>query len=193
MISHETWKGSRKFDIDFSSNQRQSPFDKMVEDNVLQKSLENDNLIVVEGFYDTAPEIFTAEQIQLELAEEERALSSGDFDDDLDAKTKIISDKNLPKQGFFENNDYFDSVFPSLKIQKPGYDLYGSSTVFLTILALYVFIGYSSISVDQASLLDSVKSSNNIFKGEMAVSLIVVIIIIIIERYVNRSDTKAVA
>ena len=80
-----------------------------------------------------------------------------------------------------------------MKIQKPGYDLYGSSTVFLTILALYVFIGYSSISVDQASLLDSVKSSNNIFKGEMAVSLIVVIIIIIIERYVNRSDTKAVA
>ena len=51
---------------------------------------------------------------------------------------------------------------------------------------------YSSISVDQASLLDSVKSSNNIFKGEMAVSLIVVIIIIIVERYVNRSDTKAV-
>ena len=80
-----------------------------------------------------------------------------------------------------------------MKIQKPGYDLYGSSTVFLTILALYVFIGYSSISVDQASLLDSVKSSNNIFKGEMAVSLIVVIIIIIIERYVNRSDTNAVA
>lgn len=97
MISHETWKGSRKFDIDFSSNQRQSPFDKMVEDNVLQKSLENDNLLVVEGFYDTAPEIFTAEQIQLELAEEERALSSGDFDDDLDAKIKIINDKNLPK------------------------------------------------------------------------------------------------
>lgn len=165
----------------------------MVEDNVLQKSLENDNLIIVEGFYDTAPEYFTSEQIQLEIAEEERALSSGDFDEDLDAKIKIISDKNLPKQGFFEKNDYFDSVFPSLKIQKPGYDLYGSSTVFLTILALYVFIGYSSISVDQASLLDSVKSSNNIFKGEMAVSLIVVIIIIIIERYVNRSDTKAVA
>ena len=80
-----------------------------------------------------------------------------------------------------------------MKIQKPGYDLYGSSTVFLTILALYVFIGYSSISVDQATLLDSVKSSNNIFKGEMAISLIVVIIIIIIERYVNRSDTKAVS
>ena len=54
MISHETWNGSRKFDIDFSSNQKSSPFDKMVEDNVLQKSLENDNLLVVEGLHDTA-------------------------------------------------------------------------------------------------------------------------------------------
>ena len=35
------------------------------------------------------------------------------------------------------------------------------------------------------------KESNNIFKGEMAVTLIIVIAIIIIERYVNRSDTKA--
>jgi hypothetical protein len=47
------------------------------------------------------------------------------------------------------------------------------------------------MSVDQSEFLDSVKSNNNIFKGEMAVVLILVITIIIIERYVNRSDTKA--
>ena len=58
-------------------------------------------------------------------------------------------------------------------------------------MAVYVFCGYSYMSVDQASLLDSVKSTNNIFMGEMAVVLIIVILIIIVERYVSRSDTKA--
>lgn len=94
---------------------------------------------------------------------------------------------------FFDKSPYFDNLFPRLKIQKPGYDLYGSSTVFLAILAIYIFLFYSMISVDQAALLDSVKDSNNIFKGEMAVTLIIVIAIIIIERYVNRSDTKAMS
>jgi hypothetical protein len=53
-------------------------------------------------------------------------------------------------------------------------------------------LNYGSISVDQAEFLDSIKTSNNIFKGEMAIVLILIIIIIIIERYVNRSDTKAI-
>ena len=61
MIAHETWNGSRKFDVDFSSNANSSPFDVMVKDNVLQKSLENDNLIIVEGYNDTDNEYFTAE------------------------------------------------------------------------------------------------------------------------------------
>jgi hypothetical protein len=192
MIARDTWNASRRFDIDLGSTNKTSPFDKMVKDNVLQKSLENDNLIVVEGCHDSAPDWFTKDQLELEVAQIEKAISNGDFEQDLDDKIEMIQKKNVPKLGFFEKRQYFESVFPSLKIQKPGYDLYGSSTVFLTILAVYVFVGYSSISVDQASLLDSVKSSNNIFKGEMAVTLIIVIIIIIIERYVSRSDTKAV-
>jgi hypothetical protein len=104
-----------------------------------------------------------------------------------------LESKTDPSFDFFDTSPYFENLFPSLKIQKPGYDLYGSSTIFLTILAIFIFLFYPLISVDQAALLDSVKSTNNIFKGEMAVSLIVVIAIIIIERYVNRSDTKAMS
>jgi hypothetical protein len=36
----------------------------MVYDNVLQKSLENDNLISIEGMLDNAPDLFTSEQIK---------------------------------------------------------------------------------------------------------------------------------
>jgi len=39
-------------------------------------------------------------------------------------------------------------VFPSLKIQKPGYDLYGSTTSFLMLLAIYVFVFWGQITVD---------------------------------------------
>lgn len=121
------------------------------------------------------------------------AESNGDFQEDLDEKIDFLEGKTEPSFDIFDRIPYFENLFPSLKIQKPGYDLYGSSTIFLTILAIFIFLFYPLISVDQASLLDSEKNTNNIFKGEMAVSLIIVIAIIIIERYVNRSDTKAMS
>ena len=48
-IASNIWKSSRKFDIDSSSNSKNSPFDLLVKENVIQKSLENDNLFYVEG------------------------------------------------------------------------------------------------------------------------------------------------
>jgi len=71
-------------------------------------------------------------------------------------------------------------------------DYYGSSTCFLAALAVYVFLYYAHISVDPTILIDSVAASNNIFMGEMAICLIGIISLIIIERYINRSDTKKV-
>jgi len=50
--------------------------------------------------------------------------------------------------GLFEKSKYFKQLFPSMKIQKPGYDLYGSSTISLFVLAIYVFICYKHITVD---------------------------------------------
>lgn len=66
------------------------------------------------------------------------------------------------------------------------------STCFLAVLAIYVFLYYAHISVDPSTLIDSVAASNNIFMGEMAICLIAIISLIIIERYINRSDTKKV-
>jgi hypothetical protein len=66
---------------------------------------------------------------------------------------KFFNDKKAPKLGFFEKYAYFDGMFPSLKIQKPGYDYYGSSTLTLGILIIFTFTCYSSMSVDPATLL----------------------------------------
>lgn len=43
------WKSSKEFDIDVSANNTSSDFDQMIKDNILKKSLENDNLIIFEG------------------------------------------------------------------------------------------------------------------------------------------------
>jgi hypothetical protein len=48
-ISNDLWKSSREFDIDQSANNKFSPFDSMVKENSLQKILETDDLIIIEG------------------------------------------------------------------------------------------------------------------------------------------------
>lgn len=44
------------------------------------------------------------------------------------------------------------------------------------------------MGVDQDNYLEN--SNNNIFKGDMVMCLMVIVAIIIIERYISRSDTK---
>ena len=61
----------------------------------------------------------------------------------------------------------------------------------LAFIALYVFIFYQNFTVDP-SVFKFISGQSAIFKGDMAVTLLVLIVIIIIERYANRTDTKAV-
>jgi len=117
-------------------------------------------------------------------------LSACDYEGEFADKFDIINERRKPKTGIFESSPYFEKLFPSHKIQKPGTDYYGRTTLFLAILALYVFSYYGQMAVDQDNYLDN--SNNNIFKGDMVICLIVVIAVIIIERYVSRSDTKSV-
>lgn len=118
-ISKNIWKSSRRFDADSSSNAKRSPFDLMVRENMLQKSLESDNLIVVEGmrleenpeFIDVVEAINDWQQLQMN-----ENISAGDFEGDFDEKFEIVESKTRPKLGFFEQSAYFDQLFPSLKI-----------------------------------------------------------------------------
>jgi hypothetical protein len=57
------------------------------------------------------------------------------------------------KMGIFENSKYMENLFPSLKIQKPGYDLYGSTTSTLAVIALFVFFCFSKYTVDPSSFV----------------------------------------
>lgn len=190
-ISQSIWKASKKFDLD--SNKSRSDFDKLIFQNVLQKSLESDQLIYVEGARrDVQPNFISAEEFQDELDKKENwdGISAGDHEREFEEQFEMLEERERPKLGIFERSEYFDKVFPSLKIQKPGYDLYGSSTILLSLTAVYVFFFYQNITVDM-SIFPFLRGQSAIFGGEMAVVILVIIAIIILERYTNRTDTKA--
>ena len=103
---------------------------------------------------------------------------------------ELLDKKETPRLGLFERNKYFDKVFPSLKIQKPGYDLYASTTIFLGILLLYVFAFYGQMSVSQADYLTK-EPAAGLFNFHMIILMLIIITIMFVERYANRMDTKA--
>ena len=60
-VSQNIWKTTKQFDLD--STQKNSPFDILVQRNVLQKTLEQDNLIYLEGIRSAQqPEFMTVEE-----------------------------------------------------------------------------------------------------------------------------------
>lgn len=48
-ISEDIWMSSHDFDIDSSANAIDSIFDKLVKESIIQKPLENDDLVIVDG------------------------------------------------------------------------------------------------------------------------------------------------
>lgn len=108
----------------------------------------------------------------------------------MEAKFDSIDDRELNNPGMFERREYFDRLFPSLKVQKPGYDLYGLTTTICGVLAVYIFMYYSSYNYSQLKFEYGKQSV--LFPFDMAKELLLIIFVMIIERYANRSDTKKV-
>ena len=79
------------------------------------------------------------------------------------------------------------NIFPSLKIQKPGFDLYGSTTTVLMLMVLYVAVTFKYYTVDPKSF---VGGKSDIFNWDIALTMVIIIFITIFERIASRTDTK---
>lgn len=159
----------------------------------MQKSLETDNLKYYEGMRKkNQPEFMTVEQFETEFMKKENwgGLDAGMYEQDFDEKFAEIDKRQLPTLGWFEKNNYFDSIFPSLRIQKPGYDLYGCITMVLVMIAIFVFNFFTEFNVDP-NIFKFMAGKSALFKTDMALTLLVIVMIIVLERYANRTDTKA--
>lgn len=118
--------------------------------------------------------------------------SAGDFLDEFEEKNRKIDIAQAPDLGFFDTNKYFEKLYPPLKIQKPGYDLYASTNIFLFIIVVYTFIFFGQFTVDQDNYLQNSDNTSQIFKGNMVIMVLSFITLIIFERILNRTDTKKV-
>lgn len=180
-------------DFDLDTTVKDSALDRLVADNIAQKTLETDDLIFVEGARrDAQPDFITREDFQKEVEKRENwdTISAGDHDEEFDEMFEEIDKRTRPPLGAFEKKKYFERIFPSLKIQKPGYDLYGTTTTVLALLAIYVFMFYQHLTVDQ-SIFKFLAGQSTLFGGEMALVVVAIIALIFLERYTNRTDTKA--
>jgi hypothetical protein len=189
-VSESIWKTSKEFDLEMEYNN--GHLNILVEEKAIQKSLENDNLMFIEGFtMGTPKDMLGAEELGDERAKPQNwgYVSAGDFDEELDLKAEKVERRTRPRQGFFEKSKYFQKVFPSAALQKPGYDLYGASTLVLGLMLGYVLMFYQSYTVDP-EVFEFVRGQGALLDGGQALTILAVIALLIVERLANRSDTK---
>jgi hypothetical protein len=115
--------------------------------------------------------------------------SEPDYDQDIINKEEEIERRSQPKLGLFEKSKYMEKIFPSLKIQKPGYDLYGCTTSIFACISVFVFVMYSKLTFDSSAF---VKGVSSVWTYDKALTMVVLIFIMILERIANRTDTKKV-
>lgn len=60
----------------------------------------------------------------------------------------------------------------------------------LVMIALFVGFTFSSMSVDVSTVLDA--PANTVFQADMAMIIFVILVVLVMERYANRSDTKPI-
>lgn len=99
-----------------------------------------------------------------------------------------VNDDNT--MGIFEHNPYLKRMFPASMEQKPGVDYYGTTTILLFIIMIYIINYFDKLFVSPADLLKGAEGSNNIFSGKLSLILLFIMIVIVIERYISRADVK---
>ena len=90
-------------------------------------------------------------------------------------------------QGLFYKNAYFERLFPSIKEQKPGKDLYAVIATFQFLICIFMIFFYTKMDADVTSISDSL--TYNQFSGQMVIALFLQILVMIIDRYLYKSKT----
>lgn len=190
--SSRIWKTSTKFDLD--SRGKFSKFDELISERVVQKALESDNLMYKEGQHNDNKTGFPSRREVVNAfrdPENWETVSAGDFDDDFSAKREALAERQRTELGFFESSPYFSRIFPSLKIQKPGYDLYALQSLVLGLCLVFVYV-FSDKYTASSSAYKFMKSQSVLFQYELAFVLVIIVFVLVLERIVSRTDTKKV-
>jgi len=93
-------------------------------------------------------------------------------------------------KGILFKNQYFDRLFPSIKEQKPGKDLYAAMATTQFIICIYMIFFFTQMDADITNVTEAI--TYNSFSGQMVIALFLQILIMILDRYLYRSKTFVV-
>jgi len=121
------------------------------------------------------------------------ALSGCDFDEEFDDRFEAKDSRMESKKS--RDSPWIAKLFPSLKIQKPGRDYYASTTIALVILVMYVFFTYKEFTASPEILEYNQGEASGgfpvgIFPPGQAIVITLMLVVIVVERYASRTDTK---
>jgi hypothetical protein len=103
----------------------------------------------------------------------------------LKQKRKAGKPKGMIKK-YFATIPYFRRLFPIVKEQKPGVDMYKYLTLCQFLICIYLISYYTEMDLDGTSVLED----SSEFSFKMVCLLFLQIIVMIMERYINRTNTK---
>lgn len=131
-------------------------FKKYINTNQLVKVLDDDVLIFTEGSkQENNPDFITKEETDEDYQNLIQAenMSCGDNEIDFANKSNIMFERKKPTMGLFERLPYFNKIFPPLKIQKPGFDIYGITNIFLFVIVIFVFAFFKDFNVSASAVI----------------------------------------
>ena len=88
----------------------------------------------------------------------------------------------LKKAGMLWDNSFFDRLFPHIKQQKPGLNLYVGIAGVSILIILYIILLFSPMQGTNNSTISQQFNSNQ-FSGAMVLTMIGMIAIMVIDRY----------
>ena len=83
---------------------------------------------------------------------------------------------------FFTHSSYFESLFPSIKQQKPGFDLYALMATVQCIIIIYMIIFYTRIDPDYTNVTSDDLTPQTL-NSTMVLAVFIQIAIIVLDRY----------
>jgi hypothetical protein len=92
---------------------------------------------------------------------------------------------------FFTKSDYFNTLFPTVKEQKPGKDLYAPMAIFQLIIILYLILFYTEMDPNFKSHHRSIIKMKE-FSPVMVILVFIQIMIMIFDRYLYLAKTVIV-
>jgi hypothetical protein len=106
------------------------------------------------------------------------------------AEVTKIKDKNMTRAQrlvkYMNSKTYFKNLFPLVKEQKPGKDFYARITFWQFIICLYLINYYTDLDARGTQNLEN----TNQFSFNMVIMLFIQVAVMIIERYIARTNTR---